>query len=312
MLWIEWNLWLNDRMSPWRVRTLTVVVAALLALFIVPASYLYVGEARAPDDPRVRVLRAYLQSVYARDYKKAYGFISFADRQIKEEKTYIRERGAFHGFTRELARKLATFMEVVPVETEANGDRARIKVKLKLPDANSLGALLLDWDEDRLNALSSGEQNKIRAALDRLRSEGALKTIDGEDQFALVKEGNAWRVFLNWAEGIRINFSAAVPPTGVIEVTPVPPQTVMQTGELFTIAFRVANRSRNPVSARIIHRVEPKEMDPYLDLVQCALLIPVKVSPGMEAEYSSTYLLRGDLPEGTKELRVVYEFKVES
>jgi hypothetical protein len=38
----------------------------------------------------------------------------------------------------------------------------------------------------------------------------------------------------------------------------------------------------------------------------------VRLRPGEEQTYNSTYILRGDLPDGTKHLDVIYEFKVDS
>ena len=38
---------------------------------------------------------------------------------------------------------------------------------------------------------------------------------------------------------------------------------------------------------------------------------PVRMLPGEEKEYASTYLLQGELPDDAKELNVTYEFKVE-
>jgi hypothetical protein len=53
-------------------------------------------------------------------------------------------------------------------------------------------------------------------------------------------------------------------------------------------------------------------MAEYLDLVECALLLPVRLQPGEEQTYKSTYVVRGDLPDGTKTLDVTYEFKIEN
>lgn len=36
-----------------------------------------------------------------------------------------------------------------------------------------------------------------------------------------------------------------------------------------------------------------------------------KLSSFIEAEYSSTYILRGDLPDGVRQLEVTYEFKMD-
>jgi hypothetical protein len=41
-------------------------------------------------------------------------------------------------------------------------------------------------------------------------------------------------------------------------------------------------------------------------------LLPVRIRPGEEQIFHSTYVVRGDLPEGTKSLNVTYEFKIEN
>jgi hypothetical protein len=52
-------------------------------------------------------------------------------------------------------------------------------------------------------------------------------------------------------------------------------------------------------------------MAEYLDLVECGFLLPVAIKPGAAEEFSSTYLLRGGIPENVRKLAVIYEFKVE-
>jgi cytochrome c oxidase assembly protein Cox11 len=56
--------------------------------------------------------------------------------------------------------------------------------------------------------------------------------------------------------------------------------------------------------------IEPKELSHHLEIIDCALLLPVELRPGEESEFSTTYIVDGDLPEGVKELNVTYEFQV--
>ena len=77
------------------------------------------------------------------------------------------------------------------------------------------------------------------------------------------------------------------------------------------VLYRVRNLADQPIATRIIHHVEPQELRQYLDLVECSLLLPVKLKPGEEREFSSTYMARGDLPDGSKQIKVTYEFQVE-
>jgi hypothetical protein len=288
-----------------------IVLAAAALMLSLPWVYLLKAERRPAADEQGKVLSQYLKSVYARDFKQAYGFISAQDRALKSAEVYVSERGPFTGFTAEVAQKLAEWIDARPIERQQVNHRTRLKVRLSLPDANSVGPLLFEWDETRLNALPTSEQRKLLAELERLRANGRLKILQGDEEFVLVKEGKQWKVFLDWAAGTHVAFKSIVPEGGLIEAEPDIRETIARSGDLFTVTYRVKNRSEHPLSARIVHRVEPTDVAHHLDLVECALLLPVQIPPGQEETYASRYWLRGDLPEGAKRLEVTYEFKVD-
>jgi hypothetical protein len=283
-------------------------------ILILPAAFLY-SKNNSPQhsvqtEP-FNTVEAYLKNSYARDFKKAYRYISLGDRQLKSERVYVREKGSFNGFPLAVTRKLSEFIELRPLEASREQDgQMRVKVEAKYPDANSLSAILLDWDEERLNALPSSMQRDILSTLDQMNRAGEIKTIEGEEEFTLVKEGTSWRVYLDWAAGIRVSYDAVVPPTESIEAVPVNKTTTIRPSELFTIAYRVKNRTAQTISTRITHRIEPDELSEHLDIIDCALLLPVELRPGEESEFSTTYMVRGDLPEGIKEFNVTYDFQV--
>ena len=287
-----------------------LLIASSLLLILTPLFLLRLGPRAALPEP-VLVLSRYLKASYARDYKQAYRFISAKDRQLKPEKVYVRERGTFSGFTLAAARKLAESIAVEPVKITADGDRTRIRAALKLPDADSLAPLLMDWNEEKLNALPSADQRKILAAIDRLSRSGTIKTIQGEEEFALVKEDKAWRLALDWDAALRVSFASVVPADGALEAEPIPRETVVKSSEPFRISYRVSNRSAKALRTRIIHKVEPPELREYLDIIECALLLPTSVPAGQQAEYSTTYLVRGDLPESARKFNIIYEFKID-
>jgi hypothetical protein len=297
---------MNSQMAKW---FLGLVAAFIL---ILPAAFLYNSSAQqTAQTAPFNTVEAYLRSAYARDFKKAYRYISLGDRQLKAERVYVREKGSFNGFPLAVTRKLSEFIELRPLEavTEQDG-RMRVKLEAKYPDANSLSTILLDWDEERLNALPSSTQRDILSNLDQMNRQGEIKTINGEEAFTLVKEGTSWRVYLDWAAGVRVSYNAVVPPTQAIDAVPVDKATTIRPSELFTIAYRVKNRTAQTISTRITHRIEPDELKQHLDIIDCALLLPVELGPGEESEFSTTYMVRGDLPEGTKELNVTYDFQV--
>jgi hypothetical protein len=286
------------------------LVAAFI--LILPAAFLYNSSAQqTAQTAPFNTVEAYLRNAYARDFKKAYRYISLGDRQLKAERVYVREKGSFSGFPLAVTRKLSEFIELRPLEAVREQDgRMRVKLEAKYPDANSLSTILLDWDEERLNALPSSTQRDILSNLDQMNRQGEIKTINGEEEFTLVKEGTSWRVYLDWAAGIRISYNAVVPPTEAIDAVPINKVTTIRPNELFTIAYRVKNRTAQTISTRITHRIEPDELRQHLDIIDCALLLPVELRPGEESEFSTTYMVRGDLPEGTEELNVTYDFQV--
>ena len=283
---------------------LTVAILALPILF-------WIAKSPSRSEP-VEVVTKYLKLLYARDFSRAYQFISAADRQLKTRNDYVRERGPFDGFAHEVARKLSSFIEIQPVTQRIDGAQNRLRLALRLPDAEALSDLVLEWDENRLKALPRSEQKRILATLDRLARAEKLPMIEGEEEFILVREGSKWKVFLDWAAGVQVKFDTTLPANGGLTAQPTIKETIARSGDLFTIGFKVKNTGAGEVVTRIAHRVEPKEMAEYLDLVECALLLPVRLQPGEEQIYKSTYVVRGDLPDGTKSLNVTYEFKVEN
>jgi hypothetical protein len=290
-----------------------IILASFISLLLglPPLLWLKTAEQSGPREP-AQALTQYLKLTYARDFRRAYRYISAEDQRLKKSHEYESERGPFTGFALDVARKLADSIEIHPLSSQLEGSRQRVSVAMKLPDANSVAPLLLDWDEKKLNALSPGERKKIVIAINHLIGARKLPMIEGEEDFVLVKEGSKWKVFLDWAAGARVRFATTLPAQGGIAAEPLTKETVARSGDLFTVGFKVANPLSKEIVTRIAHRVEPKELAEYLDLVECALLLPVRIRPGEEQIFNSTYVVRSDLPDGTKTLNVTYEFQIEN
>jgi hypothetical protein len=284
----------------------------LLSVAILAAPLLFwLGTEDRKSGP-VEILTKYLRVLYARDYRQAYRFISAADRELKTRNEYVRERGAFSGVALDAARRLSGLIAIHPVTQQTDEAKSRLKVALKLPDANAVADLLLGWDEQRLNALPASEQKKILARIDQLVRDGKVPMIEGQEEFVLVQEGSQWKIFLDWAAGVQVKFGTTLPANGALAAQPTIKETIVRSGDLFTVGFKVQNQGTGEIVTRIVHRVEPKAIAEYLDLVECALLLPVRLRPGEAQIFHSTYIVRGDLPDETKSLDVTYEFKVDN
>jgi hypothetical protein len=288
-------------MKPW-----TVIVTAILLLASGPTLE---GAEPAPNlrDPAA-VIQGYLRAVYARDYMEAYRYISSQDRRVKDINRYAQQRGAFMGFALEATRKLANYIEIEPTQKQLAPNRIQATIKIEIPEPNAISSLLFNWDPRQLNLLGDRDRAKLIESLEEKKRDGSLKMIDAEEKLELVKEGDEWRIFLDWAAGVKIPFRLSVSDAADLDVALSKSVVVVQPGELFEIFLKIKNRSKQRVIARVGHLVEPGEVADFLDFVECGFLLPVAVEAGKEETYYARYLVRSSLPEGVHELNLTYDF----
>lgn len=269
---------------------------------------LLAGCGRGPSPEEVAL--AYGRAVYANDADAIWRLVSAADRRVKDEATFRRQQRELRGFAREVVHQLAGFTAAISVRTTINGDRASAVLRFRLPDANAppIKELLHDWDEDRLNALADGERARIRARLAELHRQATLPLVEGDETIELVREGRRWRVFLNWAGGVRVGFEAAVDPEVPLQVTLTPGVAMLAPGERLRVTLRAINIGHREVSTRVGHRIAPEAQANHLALLQCPLFVPVTLAPGETREFLSEYLLLADVPADAKEFTVTYQF----
>jgi hypothetical protein len=282
----------------------------LLALVFAAAGNSHAAERAANLQEPAQVIQAYLRATYARDFIEAYRFISAADRKVRDVNRYVQQRGAFSGFTLEVARKLSESVEIEPQQQKATAERIRVVARYRVPDPKKISPLLLNWDPYRLNYLGAAERRNILDAVEKKQQDRSLEMSEGEERFELVKEANEWRVFLGWAAGVKIPLQIDLSKTSDLAVSLSQQEVILQPGEVFEIFLKIKNKTQQPVTARIGHLVEPNDSADYLDFVQCGFLLPVTIQPGAEQEYSGSYLLRGSLPEGVRRLSLTYDFRI--
>ena len=62
--------------------------------------------------------------------------------------------------------------------------------------------------------------------------------------------------------------------------------------------------------ARIVHHIEPRDMENHLDMIACGALRPLALQPGEVQQISSAYLIKDGIRAGEK-IDITYEFKLE-
>jgi hypothetical protein len=267
------------------------------------------GAERAADmRDSMAVIRNYVRATYARDFVAAYRFISAEDRNVRDINRYVQQRGPYSGFILDAARKLSEFIEVGTLNAQESPRGVRVAIKYRVPDPQKIAPLLLNWDPRRLNSLPAAERKQIIDALDQRNQQDSLEMSEGTETFELIREADEWRVFLNWAAGVKIPLKLDLSKSPDLDVVLSKNEFVLQPGDLFEIVLRIKNRAQQPVTVRIGHLVEPSPIADYLDFVQCGFLLPVTVQPDKEQEFSGTYMLRGSLPEGVRGLNLTYDF----
>jgi Cytochrome c oxidase assembly protein CtaG/Cox11 len=286
------------------------IVPTQAVLVFAAAVQLFAAERIVDMSDPTQVIQAYLRATYARDYVEAYRLISTQDRKVRDLNRYVQYRGAFSGFILHAAKKVSEAIEIQLLEQKKIGDSLLLVVKYRVPDAKKIAPILLNWDSYRLNSLRAADRDQLLSALDSKRRDGSLEMIDGEVRFELVREGNEWRVFLNWAAGVKVPLRLDLSKAAGLEVSLSEREVAVLPGEIFRILLKVKNKTNQAITARIGHLVEPKDSADYLDFVQCGFLLPVTIPPAMEQEYSSVYLLRGNLPEEVRQLELKYDFDI--
>jgi hypothetical protein len=283
--------------------SLPVLVACLILGVLATAS----SREVSPETVAVEYVRA----LYARDLSQAYRLLSAQDREQKTEAAYVAEGDVPTGNVLSLARLLASFIEILSAEGKFSGDRAKVKLRLRLPDGNApeVAALVRDWDVAALNALSNKEAERIRKDLDRLHRSGSLPTLEGEEAFELVKEPSGWRLVLHWARTIRVRFTARIPEGLSLQVDPLEQELLARPGQPLQMSIRLRNGSEQDLSLRIAHGIEPKDAAPFLVFLHCPLLLPVKLPPREGKGVSTSFMIADSVPEQTRDVQVTFLFR---
>src|SRR4030095_16560876 len=293
-------------------RTAILLAGAVVFSWLTAAVvYFRPAGAKPPQLEPIDVVKAYLKASYARDYQNAYQYISSQDQAVWNEKSYASQSESFTGFGLELARNLSESMEVWVIEKRLGSDRAHYKIGYRVPTADELSALLFDWDPDKLNALSRPRQEQLLETLGKMKKDGKMIMIEGQETFDLVSDKNDWKVFFDWASGIKVTLKADSASSSEVEARFVQSELIVKKDEPFQIDLKIKNQSKRPVVARIFHHIEPRDMENHLDMIACGALRPLALQPGDVQQISSAYLIKDGIRAGGK-IDITYEFKLES
>src|SRR5262245_64157956 len=202
-------------------------------------------------------------------------------------------------------------MEVWVMEKQVSSDRVHYKIGYRVPTADELSSMLFDWDPDKLNTLSRPLQEQLLESLGKMKKESKMIMIEGQETIDLVSDEGGWKVFLDWASGIKVTLKVDSALSSEIDARFVQSELIVKKDEPFQIDLKIKNQSTRPIVARIVHHIEPREMENHLDMIACGALRPLALQPGNVQQISSAYLIKDGIRAGEK-IDITYELKLES
>jgi hypothetical protein len=287
---------------------LPLFALAAVPLFVPAAIVSFIAHDPFTKTP-IGLAQSYLKATQARDYRAAYRFISAADRRVADEDGYIQAYGGFTGFALEVARMFAARAEFRLVDQEIRGDRARVTLDYKIRADDEFSSLLSNGDQKELNALASYERRRVLTRLAKMDRAQSVVTTEGRETLNLIDENGHWRIFLDLASRIPVSFDAVLPVESAMTVDVLVHKLFVGPDEPFQTNLKVKNLGGRAVTARIEHRIEPKEQAGRIAMIACGFLRPLTLQPGEERWLSSAYLLD---PEGFMRtgLNIIFEFNL--
>ena len=293
------------------MRSAKLIFTTLLILALVIVAYFLIQQTSIEADRPRATLDAYLRATYARNFAVAYDYLSSADRQVRPRQNYVESQGGYSGFTLEVAQQLAGFMKVWLIEQKESGGRLVLKVGYRVPAPAELSDLLLNWDQDRLNSLSTETQKELLAELDARNKAGKLLNIQGQETIELVEGPQGWKIFLDWAAGTRVLLQSKVSDGNKLEVRFAAAEVMVKSDELFLVNVKIKNPTAHGVTFTVRHVPEPPVIADHLQLVECGLLTPTTLAPQQEKEFAMAYLLEAIAGRTHREVKLIYEFKLQ-
>jgi len=287
-----------------------IILGALLTAASVLGAYLLLPPRSTESNRPLATVDGYLRANYARDFGQAYDYLSSADRQVRGRQNFVNGQGAYSGFTVEVARRLAGFMKVWLIEQKEISGRFIIKVGYRVPAPAELNDLLLNWDEDRLNALPMDKQIEILAELDARNQSAKLLNIEGQETVELIKEAEAWKVFLDWAAGTRVLLRSKLSGGNKLDIRFTTTEVMAKHDELFLVNVKIRNPSPHAVTFTVGHLLEPPGVADDLQLVECGLLTPTTLEAKQEKEFAMAYQLNTAAGKSHHEVKLTYDFKI--
>ena len=283
-----------------RVKRLLPIVAAAAVLVGGGAAFLAV-RTPSPEQVATRLLHAR----YVNDAAAVYELASAEDRRWRTLDQHLEGHPQFPNEFQELIGELGEFIEIRETESDLQGDAGVVTAHGAVPNANHPELRDLLYGE---GAAAGSTVEERRAELRRRGEVGTLPVIEFSQRVDLVREGEHWKVFLDWAVGFTIRFRAEVREQLPFEFSVEPESITLKPGETGAAVFRARNTSESTVKAKAGHLFEPPVAFLHTELLQCFCFFEDTYAPGEERELPVAIRLGWDVPPDIGEITMLYEY----
>ncbi|MDE0024863.1 MAG: cytochrome c oxidase assembly protein [Spirochaetaceae bacterium] len=282
------------------MKRLLPIVAAAAVLAAGGAAFLTV-RTPSPEQVATRLLHAR----YVNDAAVVYELASAEDRRWRTLEQHLAGHPQFPAEFQELIVELGEFIEIRETDSDLQGDAGVVTAHGTVPNANHPELRGLLYGE---GAAAGSTVEERRAELRRRGEAGALPVIEFSQRVELVREGEHWKVFLDWAVGFTIRFRAEVREELPFEFSVEPESIMLKPGETGAAVFRARNLSEGTVKAKAGHLFEPPVAFLHTELLQCFCFFEDTYAPGEERELPVAIRLGWDIPPDIGEIAMVYEY----
>ena len=282
------------------VRRMIPIAAAAAVLAAGGIAFLAV---RTPSPEQVAA--SLLHARYVNDAAAVYELASAADRRWRTLEQHLAGYPRFPAEFQELIGELGEFIETRSVESDLQDAGGVVTVHGTVPNANHPEV------RDLLYGEGAAAGSPLHERRDELRSRGragTLPAVEFSQRVELVREGEHWKAFLDWAVGFTIRFRAEVREQLPFEFSVQPESITLKPGETGSAMFRVRNVSDLTIKAKAGHLFEPPAAFLHTELVQCFCFFEDTYAPGEERELPVALRLGWDVPTDIGEITMLYEY----
>jgi hypothetical protein len=278
-----------------------IVMATTGVLFggLVAFAWFRFRPAPAPAD----IAAMYARAVYAHDHETIWQLASEEDKQYKTREQYLADDSAYSGLRLDLARRLAEWIEFIPVSTAEQGGQIIVAAQMKVPDPSQpeIQAALAEADSGTAN------RQALLGRLQELHDEGRLKWVESNEAYTLVADRAGPRLSLHWSGAVVIHLEANLKDNLPFEFYPAESEISVSPGETRRTQYVMKNLSDHTITVKALHTVLPEAYKNYLTIIQCFCFTEHTLAPGETLEAPVILRVEFNVPTDVTEFTNRYD-----